>query len=299
MSTRGLAASRYGQIHYVEAGSGPRTVVLVPHAGRSSRMYADLVERLGESVRVVALDVPGTGASDPAPPGLEITDYGACLLDALDDLEIGRFTLFGLHGGNKIATSIALRHPHRVAGLVYAGQSHSIIPSDARRAEVFAATPSIANVVSADEAAAGSPMMWARQFRDLSAIWWADGVVAVPSASVHAAAVQTAVESLQAFAHRPHFYRAAFAYDMEAELARLTVPTLILELATPKEDREVGRQGEDLLRHVPDSRLRVLEFADTYAVTLEDSAGEVATIILEFVAESQERMPWREPRAQR
>jgi pimeloyl-ACP methyl ester carboxylesterase len=287
MITRGLVRSRTGQIHYIEAGTGPQVVVLVPQAGRSSQMYLELVERLGEHVRAIALDVPGTGASDTAPAGLEIADYGASLVDALDELEIGRFTLFGLHGGNKIATAIAVRHPHRVTGLVVAGQSHSIVPSNAERAAAFARTPSITSVVSAEEAEDGSALLWSREFRDLAAIWWADGVVSPPSSAAQTAAVAAAVESLQAVLHRPHFYRAAFAYDLEGEFAALRVPTLFLELVTPKEDREFGRQGEALLAHVPGSTLQVLEFTDpSYAVTLEDSAEELAGILLKFAGET-------------
>ena len=226
----GFVDSGAGQLHYVEAGKGP-PLLLIPHAGRSSRMYRDLIGELSSDFRVVSIDVPGTGASAPLPAGehsiAEIADW---LVEGLDALGLQSLDLFGLHGGNKLGGSIAARHPSRVHKFVYAGLSHSIIPDKARRM-----------------------------------------------------AVERVLDGLQAFMDRPQFYRAAFAYDMKGDLARIKAPTLILELTTPREDREVGCQGDALLRLIPNATLETLESPDVYAVTLEDRAAEVAGILRRFL----------------
>jgi pimeloyl-ACP methyl ester carboxylesterase len=276
----GYAHTSVGQIHFVEAGTGP-ALVLIPHAGRSSRMYADLIGALSADFRVVAFDVPGTGASAPLPARevtmAEIADW---LLEALDGLNLRSIDLFGLHGGNKVGSSIVARYPERVRKFVYAGQSHSIIPDKAVRDDIFRKTPSIQSVIGV----AGDPLpSWSAQFLEMSEFWWNRALLGdLGDASRRRCVVERIVDGLQAFQDRPEFYRAAFAYDMERDLSRISVPTLILELTTPREDREVGRQGETLLKLVKGAKLMTLASPDVYAVTLEDRAREVADILRAF-----------------
>lgn len=246
-------------------------------------MYTDLVEHLAHDMRVIALDLPGTGMSDSAPANFRVQDYGHTVIDALDVLGIEQFALYGLHGGNKVATSIAVRNPARVLGLVIAGQSHSIIAPYEQRAQAFSQTPAVAHVVSAEDLASGSPLLWSRQFRDLASIWWEDSVVNAHTLAVQTRAVDSARESLETFLHKPQFYKAIDEYDLEHEFAKLQVPTLILELVSPKEDLAIGRQGHDLLRRISGSTLHEMEIEDSDVVTLEDRAVEVSVLIRDFV----------------
>ncbi len=277
----GFVDSGAGQLHYVEAGKGP-PLLLIPHAGRSSRMYRDLIGELSSDFRVVSIDVPGTGASAPLPAGehgiAEIADW---LVEGLDALGLQSLDIFGLHGGNKLGGSIAGRHPSRVHKFVYAGQSHSIIPDKARRDEIFRKTPSIRSIIER----ADRPLpFWAGQFREMADIWWDEATLAdLDDPAARRVAVERVLDGLQAFMDRPQFYRAAFAYDMKGDLALIRAPTLILELTTPKEDREVGRQGDALLGIIPNATLETLESPDVYAVTLEDRAAEVAGILRRFL----------------
>ena len=164
---------------------------------------------------------------------------------------------------------------------VYAGQSHSIIPDKARRDDIFRKTPSIRSVFER----ADQPLpFWAGQFREMADIWWDEATLAhLDDPAARRVAVERVLDGLQAFMDRPEFYRAAFAYDMEGDLTRIEAPTLILELTTPNEDRDVGRQGDALLRLIPDAKLETLESPDVYAVTLEDRAAEVAGILRRFL----------------
>lgn len=71
-------------------------------------------------VDLVALDLPGHGASDPLPPGAEYSLAGTVLavLDAADALGWDRFSLVGHSMGASIACLVAAAAPGRVTRLV-------------------------------------------------------------------------------------------------------------------------------------------------------------------------------------
>lgn len=280
---RGYVDLEIGQIHYREAGQGPETLVLVPHAGRSSQMYQSLMQELASAYRVISLDVPGTGGSDTPPASWTIPEYGNTLNDALDALGIRRCALFGLHGGNKVATSMAVRRPERLACLIYAGRTHSIVPSNAERAAAFRATPAVAAVVSSGDASMGSLRLWAQMHGMVETAWWSDAAICGEGAARLVDIRNYVVDILCAGLHKPHFYEAAYAYDMEQELAALRVPTLILELCTPTEDREFGRQGKKLLELIDNASLAIMEFEDAFSISLEDRAKDVAPILKAYL----------------
>lgn len=246
-------------------------------------MYERLIGELETDFRVISFDLPGTGNSDPLPDaGITMRALGDCVAEVLDALAVDRTFVFGLHGGNKVGASFVADYPQRVEKFVYAGQSHSIVPDKARRDAIFMSTPVIEAVVNSGSDPDPLPL-WANQLRKINDEWLAEPVVRdLSELERRRHVVSSVVDGLLAFQDQPVFYRAAFAYDMEKDLARLAVPTLVLEIVTPREDREVGRQGEELLALIPDATLRILEHEDVYAVTLEDRAAEVATMLRDF-----------------
>lgn len=137
--------------------------------------------------------------------------------------------LFGLHGGNKVGAALAAGHPRLVRSFVFAGMSHSIVPDKGAREAMFLNTPAVTDVLDA----AG------------------DGTRFPDREERRPASIDLAIDELEAFADRALFYRAAFEHDLEGDLQRSEAPTLILEIVTPREDREVGRQGEVLLATIP------------------------------------------------
>lgn len=278
---RGFADSRYGQLHFAAAGDGP-TLVLLPQAGRSSRMYEGLMEELAGEYRTLSIDPPGSGRSAPLPAAeVSVGELADALAEALAELGVERADLFGLHGGNKLGAALAARQPTLVRRFVFAGMSHSIVPDKSRRDAMFLQTPAVTDVLEAGRA--GALPGWTAELRALTEIWLDAGTVAAiedPAARRRAAGL--ALDSIECFGDRAGFYRAAFAYDLEADLRRIEAPTLVLEVATPREDAEVGRQGEALLRTIPDSTLITLDHEDVYAVTLEDRVEQLAAILRQF-----------------
>jgi pimeloyl-ACP methyl ester carboxylesterase len=97
-----------------DEGQGDALVLL--HGVATSRLvWRRVIGPLAQHRRVIAVDVPGFGESEPAGPGFD--------LDAVADRLIGglapdRFDLAGHSLGGAVAVAAAARHPDRVRRLV-------------------------------------------------------------------------------------------------------------------------------------------------------------------------------------
>jgi haloalkane dehalogenase len=113
-----------GQIHLLEAGQESHSrlpLVLLHQTASSSLGYLELMARLGEEFRMLALDTPGFGASDPLDGEVTVAALGEVLVDALETLSVGEFWLYGHHTGAAIAAWIAAAYPDRVDRLMLSG----------------------------------------------------------------------------------------------------------------------------------------------------------------------------------
>lgn len=252
-------------------------------------MFAAATPYIAPHLQAIAPDLPGFGNSDPLPPGTTIETLAGCVLDLLDQLGIAQADVYGLHTGNKIATALGVMAPSRVKHLILAGQTHSLIPDQARRNSV------IEELVSKQFAqtyidTAGQPRTseltrWADLFRRISNRWWDRAVVGsnlAPAERAHA--LRVILDDIQSFESNVHLYRANLAYDLGRDFRRLAVPTLILEVVTPHEDHWLGRQGKVVQELIQGSSLVWLEEPSGDALTLENRASDLARIILDFVA---------------
>jgi pimeloyl-ACP methyl ester carboxylesterase len=109
-------------IFYREAGpKDAPTIVLLPGFPSSSRYYAMLIPLLATRYHVVAPDYPAFGQSDaPSPAVYQYTfDHLAQTIDALlEQLKIGRYTLYLFDYGAPIGYRIILAHPERLHALI-------------------------------------------------------------------------------------------------------------------------------------------------------------------------------------
>ena len=102
--------------------SGPKdapAVVLIHGFGGSLHTWEPWARELARKHRVIRLDLPGCGLSEPDPSG-DYTDARSMqlLLDLLDQRGIARATLIGHSIGGRIAWTFAAKHPERVDKLV-------------------------------------------------------------------------------------------------------------------------------------------------------------------------------------
>jgi pimeloyl-ACP methyl ester carboxylesterase len=107
-----------GRLHIAEWGRG-RATIMVHGLFTSCASYDNLMARLPEGRRGLALDLPGFGESVPAPgfaPSWE--GYAHAVLAAADALELDRFDLVGHSMGGGIAIVVAALAKERVRRLV-------------------------------------------------------------------------------------------------------------------------------------------------------------------------------------
>ena len=207
------------------------------------------------------------------------------MAELLDAFSIQRANVYGFHSGNKIGAALAANWPDRIDKLILAGQSHSIIASNEARNRVIGGrtqeyfeTPDDAGAIS--KALSG----WATLQRRLTDLWWPDALLSSSPDRLQALA-QTrtlVIDELQSFDSTAALYSINFAYDLSADLGRIQARTLVLEVATPDEDRTIGRQGPAYCERIPHAELQTLE-AQGFRLTLEDKAPELARILLRFL----------------
>jgi pimeloyl-ACP methyl ester carboxylesterase len=107
------------RVTYREEGpkDGPPLVVL--HGwGASIAAVASIMAIFRQTHRVIALDLPGFGASDPPPVPWTSDEYADCVRAAMGRLGIARASIIGHSFGGKVGIILAATHPGLVDRLV-------------------------------------------------------------------------------------------------------------------------------------------------------------------------------------
>lgn len=100
-----------------EAEADERPIILLLHGLLFDRsMWAAQIGPLSALGRVVVVDGPGHGRSEP-PPRFVLEEHADALLDVLDAVDARRAVLAGLSWGGMVAMRFALQHATRTAGL--------------------------------------------------------------------------------------------------------------------------------------------------------------------------------------
>jgi len=98
---------------YRDHGSG-EPIVLLHGVGMQSAAWGPQITALRERYRVIALDMPGHGSSDPLPTGSQLPDFVAWCQEAIQALELGAVNLAGHSMGALIAGGVAVSFPELV-----------------------------------------------------------------------------------------------------------------------------------------------------------------------------------------
>lgn len=108
-----------GRVHYSESGQGVPLVLLHANPG-DSRDFEAIVPSLAQSHRVLALDWPGYGLSDPlADPGAaSVADFREALRAFIAALSLPPAVFIGNSIGANVAARLAIESPQQVRGLV-------------------------------------------------------------------------------------------------------------------------------------------------------------------------------------
>lgn len=105
---RHYADGPFGQVHFQVLGEGAPLVLLQQApmtSGQFDNVYAPLAIR---GFRVIGIDMPGFGMSDPTPGVPTIGDYEQIVPAVLDALGLAQAAVLGRHTGALVATEAAV-----------------------------------------------------------------------------------------------------------------------------------------------------------------------------------------------
>ncbi len=122
---KGYADCSAGQIHYrcleVAEDDEATPIVCLHQTASSSAMYVKVMNRMTGIAPMIALDTPGFGGSFEPNDMPTMPQYAAWLLEAVDDLGIDEFHVFGHHTGACLLAEMAVLHPQRVKSAMMIG----------------------------------------------------------------------------------------------------------------------------------------------------------------------------------
>ncbi|AHH21971.1 alpha/beta hydrolase family protein [Nocardia nova SH22a] len=145
MSESAMIDTRTGRVHVVERGSGSPVVLL--HATLHDHHDFDpIAEKLASSFRVIAVDWPGHGESDPAyPSAMLLADV---LEDVVDALGLPAAAYIGNSVGAFAAGRLAARRPGAVTHLIVVNPGGFVpVPMYARVFARVLGNPAVARVL--------------------------------------------------------------------------------------------------------------------------------------------------------
>jgi pimeloyl-ACP methyl ester carboxylesterase len=171
-----LAAGVAFEEHAPQGATGA-PLLLVHGAGGTHLHWPEALRRL-PGRRVIAVDLPGHGASPP-PGERAILAYARRLVDLLDDLGIDRAAVGGHSMGGAIAVTLALEAPDRIEGLLLVGTGARlrVVPAIVLASADPDRSREVANATAAFSFGAGASPELLRAF--------AEGMAAVAHGVVH------------------------------------------------------------------------------------------------------------------
>jgi pimeloyl-ACP methyl ester carboxylesterase len=238
-------------VNYVDLGEGAQPPVLFVHGlGASWQSWLETLPALARERRVVALDLPGFGASEmPAEP-ISITRYAHIVEELCARIGLGPIALVGNSMGGFVAAQMAISHPARVERLVLAAAAGISVTNAYRRPTVTAARA--ATVAGIFRLTQRRPFVVRPHLRHL----------ALAPAVRHPTLIGPDLAHELLAAGRPGFVSALDAlldYDFRDRLEAIACPTLLIwgekDMLVPAAD------ADEFARRIPAARKVV--FPDT------------------------------------
>jgi pimeloyl-ACP methyl ester carboxylesterase len=248
----------HGRLHYREAGSGSKAILLFHETPLSSKTFVRSMPLLAEHYRVIAFDTPGYGGSEALSGAPTIEGYADAIWHAAQQLQLTELAVAGIHTGAAIALELAngRRGGPRVAAAVLSGVTLFDEPGLAKLSMFIERT------LEPNETAI------LQTWRDRENRW----VRASPELLVQALA-----DELSVFTRRNEGFKAVRDYDTRSAIARVNIPVLILN----GEQDSMAQIDRAAAPFFLDARLVLLP---EWGGQLQWSAAEIyASYVLDFV----------------
>ena len=110
-------ATPLGRLGVYVGGQGP-ALLFWPSLLMSSSMWSAQAKHFMDRYRVVLIDPPGHGSSEPLRAGFTFEDCVACVVRILDELGIERGSFVGNSWGGMIGGTLVAMHPERITSAV-------------------------------------------------------------------------------------------------------------------------------------------------------------------------------------
>lgn len=261
---RGLVKTHTGYIHYRSIGEGP--AIMLGHINQqSSALCLELMQALAPRMRAIAIDYPSHGHSDHIGWQPTIGTYARCIVEVMDALQIGQAAALGEAVGAAVATELGCSHAGRIDRVVLvncpfypdravADKNHAPLKSGLRPADASGFPSTRTLEFMRDQDPGHSPLNPSQSWMD----------------RVNVAQMEVGRDRWQAL-------DALHAYDLNANLARLPQPVLLLM----GELFHYCKFRSEFDRLIPDVRSHVLA-QGRFCMTWE-RADEIAGHVFEFI----------------
>ena len=109
------------RLHYLDVGTGDRVFVLVHGMGGRWQNWLENIPALAAHGRVIALDLPGFGHSQPPEGRVTLEGFADTAAELVRSLGIGSAVFVGHSLGGQVALRVGSRHPHLAEAVVSVG----------------------------------------------------------------------------------------------------------------------------------------------------------------------------------
>lgn len=106
------------RIHYVTAGQGNRTIVLVHGWSCHLGFWREQIPALVDKARLILVDLPGHGQSDKPQTAYTMDFFAAAVLAVLRDAKVDQAVFIGHSMGGAVIARVHHHAPEKVAALV-------------------------------------------------------------------------------------------------------------------------------------------------------------------------------------
>ena len=120
VTTQFITVDKEVKVQVVDWGGSGRALVFIPGLGLTARAtFDEFAPKFTRDFHVYGITRRGIGSSSRPTSGYSADRLGDDVLAVLDALKLERVVLVGHSAGGSELSSVATRHPERVAGLIY------------------------------------------------------------------------------------------------------------------------------------------------------------------------------------
>lgn len=262
-----VANGRSGQLHYARAGRGP-TILCLHQTPRSWDEYREVMLLLQDEFQVIAMDLPGMGASSGADEGASIEAYAQAAINLVETLACGPVILCGHHTGGVVAIEATVRAPDLFSALILSSTPWI----DAAEREARQHKQPI-DTVSRTRGGAHLVELWKQRSK-----YYPEDV----------ALMDRFIADAMVCADPGEGHRAVGSYAMEQTVPRISCPVLLVEHS---QDPFASRHTDNLLDAFSSA---VLERIPNGRIPLEATAEQFAQIVRPWARQHSQTKTQRE-----